>query len=146
MWDKKKRDIKRAKLRDLVFSDPAARQKLEGIIHPFVRQAQRRFIFQQRKMGRDFCALDIPLLFETGADQFVNYTVLVTAPFYIQAQRVLSRPGMTEKLFYQILEAQMPDLQKRRLADFIIQTGLGKAYSLRALQNILTELNTKQKR
>ena len=126
-WDKKKHLIKKEVLSDIIFYDDAARQDLENILHPIVEAEQQQFIFTQRKLGRQFCALDIPLLFETGADKRVDYTINVTAPFFVQAQRVLSRPHMSVEKFEAILQTQMLDSQKCALADFVIQTGLGKA-------------------
>lgn len=140
-WDKKKRILKKDVLSELIFSDGVAKKKLENILHPIAQEEQQTFILQQKKMGRDFCALDIPLLFETGADKRVDHTIVVTAPYFIQAQRVLRRKGMIPKKFHRILKAQMPDLQKRALADYVVQTGLGKAYTRRQLHAILNALS-----
>ena len=144
-WDKKTRLLKKDVLSDIVFSNSEKKRKLENILHPIAQEEQSEFIFHQKKMGRDFCALDIPLLFETGADKRVDYTIVVTAPFFIQAQRVLNRKGMTEEKFHRILNTQMPDIEKRAHADFVVQTGLGKAYTHRALKTILNTLRSAEK-
>ena len=102
-----------------------------------------RFITQQKSLGRDIVALDIPLLFETGAQSRVDYTIVVTAPYFIQQQRVLQRPNMTLEKFQKILDSQMPDKLKCTLGDFIVPTGLGKAYTYRCLESILAILKEK---
>ena len=83
---------------------------------------------------------DIPLLFETGAEKRMDYTVCVSAPYHIQRRRVLSRPGMSEDKFHSILETQMPDHEKVQRADFVVKTGMGMAHSYRQLANIVREV------
>ncbi len=140
VWDKKKHVIKKDILSSIVFEDKSARKKLENILHPIVRQEQKDFLFKHKRLGAKYCALDIPLLFETGADKNVDYTIVVDAPHFIQAQRVLKRKGMTHQKFEQILQAQMPNDQKCALADFVVHTGLGKAYSMKQVQQILKSI------
>lgn len=140
-WDKKKHLIDRKKLGEIVFEDALEREKLENILHPLVRHAQTQFIRKQKRMGRKFVVLDIPLLFETGAQNRVDYTIVVSAPDFVQRSRVLSRPNMKKEKFKQILQTQMPDNQKCALADFVVPTGLGKAHSYGVLKNILSELS-----
>lgn len=139
-WDKKKHIIKRGVLADLIFNNSDKRKELEAILHPIVQYNQSVFLRHQKKMGRDIALLDIPLLFETGAEDRVDYTVVVTAPYFIQRQRVLKRPSMSAERFSKILQTQMPDREKRERADFVIQTGLGKAHSFRQAKKILKEL------
>ena len=139
-WDKKTHLINRQILGQIVFKDVQQRQKLEAILHPIIQNEQRKFILAQTRLGRDFVVLDIPLLFETGAQNRVDYTIVVTAPAFIQAQRVLARPNMTQDKFNAILGTQMPDAQKCASADFIVPTGLGKAYSYSKLEKILESL------
>ncbi len=140
VWNKKTHTIDRKKLGRLVFSDFEKKQALESILHPIVQQDQRRFLQTQIKADRNFSVLDIPLLFETGADRRVDVTAVVTAPFSMQRRRVLSRDNMSEDKFYSILDAQMLDVHKRALADFIVPTGLGRAYTYKVLQSMLREL------
>ena len=125
--------IERKILGKIVFADAEKRKILEQILHPKVVALEEKFVKKQRNLGAKLVVLDIPLLFETGAENRVDYTVVVTAPKFIQRRRVLARIGVTPEKFEQILKTQMPDNEKRKRADFIIQTGLGKAYSFRAL-------------
>ncbi len=132
--------LKRSVLGNLVFRDGAEREKLEGILHPFVQQAQSDFIRREKRLGRKAVVLDVPLLFETGADQGVEYVITVTAPVFVQRARVLARAGMTEDKFAVILDRQMPDADKRRRSDFVISSGLGRAPMMRALKQILVQI------
>ncbi|MEM6810909.1 MAG: dephospho-CoA kinase [Pseudomonadota bacterium] len=136
-WDKKKRVLKKDYLSRVIFSDPHQKKKLENILHPIVRAEQKEFIFRQQRLGRNYCVLDIPLLFETNGEERVDKVILVTAPYFIQRSRVLSRDGMSEEKFHKILNNQMNDLEKRARSDYIVQTGLGKAYTMRELKQIL---------
>lgn len=136
-WDKKKRIINRQILGRIVFADPEKRALLEEIVHPFVRQAENKFLKNSKRLGQNIVALDIPLLFETRAEGRMDYTIVVTAPFFIQAQRVLARPNMDEEKFYAILEHQMPDKEKRMRADFVVQTGQGRHNMLQQLKQII---------
>lgn len=138
-WDKKNYVIKRNVLADIIFNDDDKRAELEAILHPYVQMAQKAFIRKAGAMGQDKVVLDIPLLFETGAERRVDFTIVVSAPDFIQRQRVLSRPNMDEELFQKILETQIPDTVKRARADYVVQTGLGKAYAYRTLCNIMKD-------
>ena len=134
------RQFNRKKLGKLVFDNPKEREKLEKILHPLVRKAQDEFIRIHRNMGADIVALDIPLLFETGAEERVDYTIVVSAPAFIQQERVLSRPNMTTKKFESILKTQMSDAEKCARADFVVPSGLGKAQTMKALKKIIHDL------
>lgn len=140
-WDKKRHVIKRDVLGDLVFSDPVRRKELEDIIHPAIRAAQNEFLKKQRALRQKIVVLDIPLLFETGADKRVDYTLVVTAPYAIQRRRVLSRPNMNEEKFLNILNRQMPDQDKQMRADFVVSSGLGRAQTFKDLQNVLKQIH-----
>ncbi len=129
--------VDRPKLGAKVFGDPAALKRLEAILHPLVRRAERRFLAQAATRRTRVAALDIPLLFETGGERRVDVTLVVTAPAFIQRLRVLARPGMSAERLASILKRQTPDAEKRRRADFVIQTGLGKAPALRRLKRIV---------
>lgn len=124
----------------LVFGNAERLRALEAIIHPLVHEAEHRFIAGCARRRVPIAVLDIPLLFEGGRTVDCDVVIVVTAPKFLQRQRVLSRPGMTEERFTQILSRQMPDAQKRRLADFVIQTGLGKAPALAAMKWLLRRL------
>ncbi len=129
--------VDRARLGDRIFKDPAARARLEAILHPRVRRATRAFLKQQRRLRRDVVVLDIPLLFETGGERLCDAVIVVSAPPAVQAQRVMARPGMTRERFRGILSAQLSDREKRRRADFVVSTGLAKGRTLRQLTAIV---------
>jgi dephospho-CoA kinase len=134
--------VNRAALGARVFNDKAALKRLEAILHPLVRRESARFIARQRTRGQDLVVLDIPLLFETGGEERCDATVVVSAPSFLQRARVLRRPGMTEARFAQVLKQQMPDREKRRRADFVVETGLGKRYTLCRLAKIVSILRS----
>ncbi|MEQ8967636.1 MAG: dephospho-CoA kinase [Azospirillaceae bacterium] len=116
-----------------VFGDPAELARLEAILHPLVQTSSRAFLKRCAFAGRRVAALDIPLLFETGAEARCDLVVVVSAPALIQRQRVLSRPGMTPEAFAAVLARQMPDREKRRRADRVVPTGLGLRPTLQGL-------------
>lgn len=132
--------IDRKILGGLVFGNASELAKLEGILHPLVQSREKAFLRQQRRVGRRLVVLDIPLLFETGGDARCDYVAVVSAPAFVQRQRVLARPGMKDETFRQILQKQMPDRDKRRRADFIIPTGLGRAVTFGYIRSIVTAL------
>jgi dephospho-CoA kinase len=132
--------IDRRVLATLVFGNPAALRRLEAIVHPLVREAQRSFLKTAARHRRAVAVLDIPLLFETGMDRAVDRTIVVSAPYRVQRARVLARSGMTEAIFRRVLSQQLPDVEKRRRADFVVPTGLGKICSYRALAVIFRKI------
>lgn len=113
--------LDREKMGAIVFNDPAALARLERIVHPAVRRAREAFLEEHR--GAPLVVFDIPLLFEKGSEAEVDAVAVVSAPLEKQRARVLSRPGMTEERFAEILALQMPDAQKRARADYLIDTG-----------------------
>lgn len=117
--------VDRARLSGYVIGKPEALKRLEAIIHPLVRADADAFLAQARARGEKLVVLDIPLLFETGGRERVNKVVVVTAPAEVQRERVLARPGMTPEKFEAILAKQVPDAEKRRQADYIVETGDG---------------------
>lgn len=117
--------IDRTALRDRVLNDADAMKKLESIVHPMVRDAEANFLQTHRTNGAKLAVLDIPLLFETGANKRVDKVVVVTAPFEVQRARVMARPGMTEEAFQAILAKQTPDSIKRDQADFLVDSSQG---------------------
>ncbi|AZO13056.1 MULTISPECIES: dephospho-CoA kinase [unclassified Mesorhizobium] len=132
--------VDRARLAEKVLGDPAALSKLEAIIHPLVRADADAFLASHRAAGAPLAVLDIPLLFETGGRDRVDKVVVVTAPADIQRERVLARPGMGEEKFAAILAKQVSDAEKRRQADFIVDTGQGFDAARRAVEAIIREL------
>ena len=130
--------VDRPRLGARVFGDRAALGRLEAILHPLVRRAERRFLALAAARRAKVVVLDIPLLFETGGQRRMDATVVVTAPAYIHRRRVLARPGMSADKLDAILRRQTPDAEKRRRADFLVQTGLGKGPALRRLKRIVT--------
>ena len=133
--------VDRAKLGARVLGDAAALKRLEAIIHPLVRADADAFLARHRTAGESIAVLDIPLLFETGGRGRVDKVVVVTAPAEVQRQRVLARPGMTEEKLAAILAKQVPDAEKRRQADFVIDTGEGMDAARTAVDAIIAELS-----
>ena len=117
--------VDRSLLAAKVLGDPAALQRLEAIVHPLVRADADAFLERHRVLGTPVVVLDIPLLFETDGRGRVDKVVVVSAPPQVQRTRVLARAGMTEAKLDAILARQLPDAQKRRMADFVIDTGHG---------------------
>jgi dephospho-CoA kinase len=117
--------VDRARLAAALGRDGQAFRRLEQIVHPLVARRRVEDLVEAERRGVKLAVLDIPLLFETGGDAAVDAVVVVTADADIQAARVLARPGMTRERFDAILERQMPDAEKRRRADFIVDTGHG---------------------
>ena len=138
--------VDRKKLGAAVFGDGAALARLEAIVHPLVREAQRAFLRAAARRNVAIVALDIPLLFETDSERNCDASILISAPRYIQEARVLSRPGMTGKRFEEILSRQMPDAEKRHRADFVVLSGLDKGRTLRQLCGIVAGLRGKRGR
>lgn len=130
--------VDRAALGKRVFGDDDALGRLESILHPMVRAREQAFLGQNARMRTAAVVLDIPLLFETGAENRCDAVAVVSAPYRVQRRRVLSRPGMTEERFQKVLEHQISDKLKRRAADFVIFTGLGHAHSLLIIRRIAT--------
>jgi dephospho-CoA kinase len=122
------------------FDDPAALARLEAILHPMVRTLQRRFLARCAGARRPLVVLDIPLLYETGGERRVDAVAVVSAPPFVQAQRLHRRPGMSPARVAAIRARQMPDAEKRRRADFVIPTGLERRRSLLAVAGIVDYL------
>ena len=138
--------VDRVKLAARVLDHPAALQRLEAIVHPLVREAEARFLAEARARGAEVVVLDIPLLLETASDQRVDAVVVVTAPRETQRQRVLERPGMTQDKLDALLARQMADSDKRRHADFVVDTSRGFEAARAQVREILRAVATMPKR
>jgi dephospho-CoA kinase len=114
--------VDRQRLAAALLADGSAFKRLEAIVHPLVLEAERQFLHEKVAKGAEKAVLEIPLLFETGGEKRVDVTIVVSAPPEIQRQRVLERPGMTPEKLEQILSRQVPDEEKRRRADFVVDT------------------------
>jgi dephospho-CoA kinase len=120
--------------------DEAAFRQLEAIVHPLVRQAERAFLDAAAARGDDLVVLDIPLLFETGGESRVDAVVVVSAPPDVQMARVLAREGMTPEKLEAIHARQIPDVDKRKRADFVIETDKGLAHAFEAVKRVVAQL------
>lgn len=133
--------VDRDRLSKAVLDNPEALRRLETIVHPLVSEERERFLRKQQAAGKNLVLLDIPLLFEVGAEKLVDKIVVVTADAEIQRARVLDRPGMSEDKFRSILARQVPDAEKRAKADFLIDTGKGMDAARGDVRRIITELS-----
>lgn len=115
-------EVDRPKLAALLARDRDGFQRLEAIVHPLVREAEREFLASEAARGAHVAVLEIPLLFETGADRLVDVVVVVSVDGETQRRRVLERPGMTAERLEQLLARQVPDREKRARADFVVDT------------------------
>ncbi len=133
--------VDRTRLGQRVLGDAAALKTLEGIVHPLVRADADAFLARHREAEAPLVVLDIPLLFETGGRGRVDKVVVVSAPGEQQRERVLARPGMTREKFESILAKQVPDAEKRRLADYVVDTGSGFDVTRAAIRAVIAELS-----
>jgi dephospho-CoA kinase len=138
--------VDRTRLAARVLGDGAALARLEAIVHPLVQDAERRLIAEARTRGEKVAVLDIPLLFESGADRRVDAVVVVSAPPEVQRARVLGRSGMTVEKLEAILARQMPDAEKRARADFVVDTSQGFDAARAHVRAILAAVATMPKR
>jgi len=138
--------VDRTKLSARVLGDDAALKRLEAIVHPLVQESERQLLADAERRGEKVVVLDIPLLFETGGDRRVDAVVVVSAPLEVQRERVLARPGMTVEKFETILAKQMPDAEKRRRADFVVDTSRGFEAAREQVRAVLAAVATMPKR
>lgn len=136
--------VDRHLLSGALLENPAAFAKLEAIIHPLVREEERRFLQTQAAAGAKLAVLEIPLLLETGADEMVDVVMVVSAARDIQEARVMERPGMTSDKFEQILSRQMHDSEKRKRADFVVDTSESISKTQAELDSIISKLQTQE--
>jgi dephospho-CoA kinase len=132
------------KLLGLILEEEDGFKKLEKLIHPLVRQKEWEFIKENKEKGSDLVAIEIPLLFETGAEELMDAVLLASAPSEVQKQRVMARPAMTEEKFKTLLAKQMPDAEKRKKADFIVDTSCTLQETEDQLKEIIVSLKQKQ--
>jgi dephospho-CoA kinase len=138
--------VDRTELGKRVLGDEAAIKKLESIVHPLVALARERFVTESERSCAPVAVLDIPLLYETGGDQRCDAVVVVSAPAEIQRQRAFERPGMSEEKLAAILAKQLPDEEKRRRADFVVDTSRGFDAARAQVRDILAQVATMAKR
>jgi dephospho-CoA kinase len=108
-----------------ILQDPGLLKQIEAIVHPLVGKDRADFLASAREQGASLVLVDVPLLFETGGEAYVDAVIVVSCSPEMQRTRVLARPGMTEEKFASILARQTPDDVKRVKSDFVIDTGLG---------------------
>lgn len=114
--------VDRMRLSKAVLNNPQALKRLEAIVHPLVRAAEKKFLIQSAANGHELAVLEIPLLFEIGAGEMVDVTIVVSAGPAVQRERVLQRPGMTGDKLVALIAQQMPDDEKRARADYVVDT------------------------
>jgi len=131
--------VDRLKLGERVIGHADEIRRLERIVHPLVA-AVREFLAEARRRGAKIAVLDIPLLYETGGETLCDAVVVVSAPAQIQRERVLARPGMTEAKFAALLAKQMPDVDKRARADFVVDTSKGFDAARAQVRDILAQV------
>ena len=129
--------VDRARLGARVVGDPEAMRRLEAIVHPAVGARRSRFLEAARLAGVRAAILDIPLLFETGGERKVDVVLVVSAPPQVQRARALARPGADAARFEALLARQTPDVEKRRRAHFVIDTGGSMEESRRQAEDFL---------
>ena len=129
--------VDRTKLAARVVGDGAAFAKLEAIVHPLVAKARDAFISEAQARGARVVLLDVPLLFETGGERHCDAVVVVSAPLDMQRSRAFERPGMTEEKFAALVGKQIPDAEKRRRADFIVDTSQSFDHAREQVRDIL---------
>jgi dephospho-CoA kinase len=117
--------VDRPRLSARVVHDPAAMKQLEAIVHPMLGESRKQFLEQAERSGAPVAVVDVPLLYETGGERRVDAVVVVTTTPEIQRQRILARENMTPEKLDAILARQMPDSEKRKRADFVVDTSHG---------------------
>jgi len=129
--------VDRERLAAMVVNDKAALARLESIVHPLVSASRQKFLDEAQARGARVVLYDIPLLFETGAECLCDAIVVVSAPAEIQRRRAFKRPGMTEEKFAALVGKQVPDPEKRRRADFIVDSSQDLDHARAQVHDIL---------
>lgn len=138
--------VDRGKLGQAVLGDRAKLAALEAAVHPLVGAERDRFLRHMCRRGESLVVMDVPLLYETGGERGVDAVAVVSAPAFLQARRVLARPGMTEEKLARIRARQTPDAVKRRRADHVVPTGCSKAETFRNVRRLVHDLRGRQGR
>ena len=131
--------VDRNRLSARVVHDSAAMRKLEEIVHPMLGASRQKFLQDAEQSGAPVAVVDVPLLFETGGEKRVDAVVVVTTSPELQRERILARPNMTEEKLAAILARQMPDLEKRKRAHFVVDTSHGLDPVRARIRDILAE-------
>jgi len=135
--------VDRAKLSAIIREDPLQLTVLESFVHPLVDAMRQDALAEAKAGGKKVFIFDMPILFETGGEKDADVVIVVTAPADVQRARVLARPGMTEEKFAFILSKQLPDAQKRKRADYVINSGKGMDYAREQVQTIIQDLQSR---
>lgn len=138
--------VDRKLLTEQVAGSPERLRQLERIVHPMVVEAEIEFLRAQERKGAQLAVLEIPLLFETGAETRVDVTVVLSAPHRVQRERVLARPGMTVDKLEHLLARQLPDAEKRARADFVVESGTGLADMQAKIDTLIESLRGREGR
>lgn len=136
--------VDRRKLAQLVQQDPSLLARIEAVVHPLVKERQIAFLTQAARVS-DMAVLDIPLLFETRRDRDVDVVIVVSANADLQRERALARPGMTAQKLDFILSRQVPDAEKRKRADFVIDTSSSLVVTAREVDKVIAAIRGKEK-
>jgi len=136
--------VDRKALSRCVLGLPEEMKKLEAIVHPLVGEAQMNFLRENMEAGEHLVVLDIPLLYETGGETRVDVVVVVSAPYDLQKTRVLARPDMDETKFAAIHAKQVPDAEKRKRADFIVESDKGLDHAREQVSAIVDALKGRE--
>ena len=132
--------VDRSRLSAEVVHDPAAIRRLEGIVHPMLRAYHQKFLEEAELSGAAVAVMDVPLLFETGGDKRVDAVVVVTTSPELQRERILARGTMTGEALDSLLARQMPDVEKRKRADFVVDTSHGLDPVRAQIRDILEQI------
>jgi dephospho-CoA kinase len=138
--------VDRTKLAATVLNDSEAIARLEAIVHPLVSASTEKFLVETQARGAEVVVLDVPLLFEAGLECRCDAIVVVSAPPEVQRRRALERPGMTEEKFAAILAKQLPDPEKRRRADFVLDSSKDFEHARAQVRDILGALSKMPRR
>ena len=136
--------VNRARLGEMLGNDAKALARLEAIVHPMVRARREAFLRDNARKGAEMAVLEIPLLFETGSEKDVDVTIVVTAPEAVQRARLLAREGMSEARAEMLLANQMADTDKRKRADYVVDTNRPPQKTGAEIDNIIESLRGRE--